>query len=385
MRRINYRPFLYLAFLLFFILCLPLQFTEGLRSKFIGPLTFSWAGLSRSPKLASFEIEQLKLENHSLRAQIQSIREWLLFEERIEEQVKRFQALTALQSAENLVDADHAEAIKAFFKRRSSYLGQFLEKQFLSIPARVIFREPASWSSLIWLNVGERDNEALKRKVIEKNSPILVGTSVVGVIEYVGYSHSRARLITDASLTPAVRASRGAEQNRLLFEPLESLLLSYEVREDLPKREEVIALLREIKGHLRESSLSRYLAKGELHGDSQPLWRARGAYLKGIGFNYDFADEEGTARDLRSSDSILKVGDVLVTSGLDGIFPPDLPIALVTKIGQLREGATSYELEAKALCGSLEELSQVFVLPAFDSASKISPFKMRGSFSAPKA
>jgi rod shape-determining protein MreC len=181
-------------------------------------------------------------------------------------------------------------------------------------------------------------------------------------------------LITDPSLTPSVRAVRGGEPNRLLLEPINTLLLNYEVREDLPFREKAVELLHQIKRQLHEKESTHYLAKGELQGTGQPLWRARNSILKGIGFNYDCADEEGEAKDLRSFERIVKVGDLLVTSGLDGVFPPDLPIAIVTQIGQLREGATSYDLEAKALCGDLEEISQVFVLPALDSAAKISSF-----------
>ena len=70
------------------------------------------------------------------------------------------------------------------------------------------------------------------------------------------------------------------------------------------------------------------MAKGELHGSSKPLWRGYSQVLKGIGFNYDYADAYGPARDLRTGKttanspgiSLLRVNDLLMTTGMDGIF-----------------------------------------------------------------
>ena len=95
--------------------------------------------------------------------------------------------------------------------------------------------------------------------------------------------------------------------------------------------------------------------------------------MKGLGFNYDFSDNEGPARDLRTGEivgssskkqvALLKEGDLLITSGLDGIFPAGLEVAVVSKVHCLKEGASSYELEAKAIAENFNELSSVFVLP----------------------
>ena len=49
-----------------------------------------------------------------------------------------------------------------------------------------------------------------------------------------------------------------------------------------------------------------YLAKGELYGSSKPLWRTQRHQLKGTGFNYDFADGEGPARDLQTGKHALQ-------------------------------------------------------------------------------
>jgi hypothetical protein len=132
--------------------------------------------------------------------------------------------------------------------------------------------------------------------------------------------------------------------------------------------------LRRLKTALMKQSGEFYLAKGELSGMSHPLFRSRSQVLKGIGFNYDFADAESAARDLRTGEifdgskkrtplSLLQIGDLLVTTGLDGVFPSGFRVGIVSKVETLHEGASSYEIEAMPAAGNLDDLSQVFVLP----------------------
>ncbi|HSW86824.1 MAG TPA: rod shape-determining protein MreC [Rhabdochlamydiaceae bacterium] len=389
--KIAYRPYLLLLALLFFTLSFPTSTTEKLRSGIVAMFSPSWRGMHflkggffnlltiTTPTTStistdkSLELDRLHQENQILKSQIESVREWLLFEDRISEQLNRLKSI----SSEETSDSYWVE----FFKRRNDELYQSLNLQLQSMPAKVIFREPGSWSSSVWLNVGERHNEALGRKVIGKNSPVLVGGSIVGVVEYVSKSQCRVRLITDSGLIPSVRAVRGAEQNRFVLDNLEALISGLELREDLFSSQELridfLTKLKSLKNHLLQMTGDSYLAKGELYGSGSSLWRSRSQVLRGTGFNYDFSDEEGPARDPRSGESmdsltklepipILKEGDLLVTTGMDGVFPPGFHVAVVTKIGRLREGGASYELEAKACAGNLEELKHVFVLPPLE-------------------
>jgi cell shape-determining protein MreC len=386
MRRISYRPYLFLILFLFSLMSLPQGASERIRSFVVCSFAPGWRALHFLKEKSSFlltlpfpsshrsaesinEIERLSQENHLLRSQIESVREWLLYEDRIQEQFERYK---------NVAQTANGESIwKEFFKRRSEELCNALDMQIQSLPAKVVFREPATWSSTLWINRGENDNKKMGKKIIGKNSPVLLGTSIIGVVEYVGSNQSKVRLITDSRLVPSVRVVRGKEQNRFLVEHLESLIFSLEFREDLfastDEALQLIQKLNQLKSTLHQRAGNLYLAKGELHGTSHPLWRSRNQALKGMGFNCDFSDKEGPARDLRSGEpyeanrkgeavSLLRPGDLLVTTGMDGVFPPGFRVAIVSLVHMLKEGASSYEIEAVSTAGNLDDLKHVFVL-----------------------
>lgn len=184
-----------------------------------------------------------------------------------------------------------------------------------AVSAEVVFRAPTSWGSSFWINAGSQTDE----EIVRKNSPVVVGTAIIGVIEEVHSNRSRVRLITDASLKPSVRVKRD----------------------------------------------NLFLAKGELRGNSSPLWRGKRLTLEGVGFCCDFADEKGPQRDLRTGQHILLVGDRLITTGMDGVFPPGLDVATVTRIHPLREGDYYYNLEATPAAENLDRLRFVEVLPPY--------------------
>jgi cell shape-determining protein MreC len=307
-RKIAY-PFFALGLFLFCWINLPKGLTDRLRSFTVS----SFGHFTRQPSGDLTELARLKLENQNLRSQIEHVSEWLLSDQRIGEQVELYKGLMQKSVEKTKV---------AFFHRRADHLRSLLERQLFSIPAQVIYRDPSSWSSSLWVNVGEDNNQALSQPVIAKNSPVMSEGALVGVVDYVGKSQARVRLITDSGLSPAVRAVRGA--------------------------------------NLEDG----YLAKGEVHGSSAPFWRSRGPILKGVGFNYDYPDEEGRARDLKGPVPILKEGDFLLTSGLDGVFPPGLRVGTVSWIAPLKEGSYAYEIEVRPAASNLNDLQTVFILPA---------------------
>jgi hypothetical protein len=264
------------------------------------------------------EIQRLLLENQLLGNEVLHLKElveqeFFIFQEMLDDSSMPWVSKTAVSSHQR-------EMLKHF------------HMSLLNLPARVIFRPLNTWNNTLWIDKGQADNRLLGRTVIAKNSPVVVGLSVVGVVDRVGEHESLVRLVTDANLNASVRAKRG----------------------------------------------SVYLAKGELAGLAGHKFRKSCTTLKGVGFNSDFADAEGPARDLRTGEVLAKEGsqaalpilwpeDLLITTGLDGVFPAGLHIGVVRKIFPLKEGDFSFELEAEACAGDLSQLSLVFVLPPIQS------------------
>lgn len=290
-------------------------------------------------KCEAVETSFLKLENQRLKTQIEWIKEWIFFEAKIQHEAK------------------------------AAHLSNLLELRAKAIPAQVIYRDPSTWSSSLWIGVGEEDNKEIGYPVVARNSPVVEGCCLVGVVEYVGKRQSRIRLITDSGLTPAVRVVRGG-QPRELFSLIDALSERLKDREDLF---EFVNQLQGLKEKVGNGVQEIYLAKGELRGNGAPFWRSRQPILKGVGFNYDYSDDEGPARELRTGrpltgkDSAIPLileGDHLVTSGLDGVFPKGLSVAVATAVFPLKEGSFAYEIEARPTACSLNDLKVVFVLPA---------------------
>jgi len=381
MRRLIYFPYIFLVAFILFLLSLPIKTTQKIRCVAVASIAPFWEHFTYYKPLFAFKLFQhaeekvpgenanlqLTLENRLLSSQVDSVYEWLSFEERIDEDMKRLK---------NVSDIKDDLYWNEFFRRRNDELKQILEVELQSIPAKVIFRDPASWSSSVWINVGQKTNESLGKSIVAKNSPVVIGDALIGVVEYVEKNQSRVRLITDSGLVPSVRAVRGKSQDRFLAKLAHSLLERVRSQENLfstPEEKKVfISLLNRLIENYSQEKKDFYCAKGELHGSSLPLWRSKGLLLKGIGFNYEFEDEEGPARDLRTGEAskegfvkfnLLEEGDLLVTTGLDGIFPAGLNAATVSKVYPLQDQDYAYEIEAKPCVCNLDDLSVVFVMP----------------------
>lgn len=365
MRKLTYP----LLGLIAFLLCwmnLPPILSDKLRNATLQPF-----GKKGGEKRAN-ELARLELENRTLRSQINHAYEWLLFDQKLTDR--------------NLL------------QKRGEVLKTRLSEQLFLMPAEVIYRDPSLWSSSLWINVGDETNQTLGKKVVGKNSPVLADGALVGVIEFVGTKQSRVRLITDSGLCPSVRVCRGFTQNRELIHQLDFLHKILEKREDLEK-EELISQILALKKKLKIEWEDGYLAKGELHGSSAPFWRSRSPMLKGIGFNFDFPDRPfeslfsekgGPSRSIKppfqssserfspslnhkevtepssqgdKSPPILKEGDLLVTTGLDGVFPPGLFVGTVAKVYPRPRGAFSYEIEVRPTVSHLNDLQTLFVMP----------------------
>jgi cell shape-determining protein MreC len=226
--------------------------------------------------------------------------------------------------------------------------------------AKVVSRRETSWNSFLWVE----GNQPL-----HLGSPVTYGNVLLGSIDYVQGFIARVRLIFDPDLIVAVRARRGV---RAIDHHIQQLQLYLKTHPHLLEKQEHQHLLESLLARaLKVSSTDpEYLAKGELAGLG--ISNEGGPILKGVGFQYEFEDEHGPPRDLRTGEilgkttdgqPILLPQDQIVTSGLDGLFPEGLEVGQITKIFPLEEGSTSYRIEVSPYFSPLRTPRWVTVLP----------------------
>ena len=314
------RGYLTLGLILFALFILPLKFVSQVRSGAVGLLTPLVASISSASDDITKENAKLTIENQLLREQVERVYRWLSQIEHLESQTL------------NVGDG----------------------RQF--VLAKVVFRDPASWSQCLWLDVGHRDNPRADTPIIEKNSPVVSGNSVVGLVDYVGKHRCKVRLISDAGLTPSVRAVRGGMQQQFLTDHVFALMRILEASDE--NFAEEICVLQNLKEKIQVGTTTRYLAKGYIAGMSEPLWRA--------GFQYGFDDAKGIARDLtvcNTSEPLLQKGDLLVTTGFDGLFPEGLSVGVISDVKPVTPGDFAYSIEANLAAQNLNDVRYLQVIP----------------------
>ncbi|MCB1115120.1 MAG: hypothetical protein KDK71_01520 [Chlamydiia bacterium] len=355
MKNKGYRSYILLGLLLLALFYLPLGMVRAFRGS-ARTVSSLYVKSGAKKGLDSFETENLLLKKQN-----EALRRRLYAEERVDHQIKKIKELIKIDEKKQL----------EFFQRRKKAAIDLLDLELFSLTAEVVHRDRGEWNSTLWIGVGKADNIALEKEVVVVGSPVLKGQYLIGVVEEVSQHQSRVRLLTDGALVPSVRvAGKGTEKRE--FESLVKELYSLAMLKGLSQ--DILDNLNKLVQSSDEEKEEKFLAKGELLGSRFPFCRIRSEVLRGVGFNYDFEDDEGAPLELRSGKemgdltnnritSLIEEGDLLVTTGMDGVFPKDIPVAYVSYIAPLKEGSPTYEIEANLCAGNLEHLLHVSVLP----------------------
>jgi cell shape-determining protein MreC len=303
--------------------------------------------------------EELSLENQILKSQISYIREWIAAQQKVEE---FFSEMKKLEKTEKLMLVNQ-ESQKKRFKILADYVNLFSRHAF----AKIILKEPFSSSSFAWVNVGELYNQKIGYQLVQKNSPVVVGDVLVGVVEEVFLHHAKIRLITDPNLVIAVKSARGKSQLKVMNEKALELLDTLELVEDFgwEKKQELKDLIAELHVNLDREGQDRFYAVGEVYGAEYSPFFAFHNSLVGEGFHFQAKSKESTGFSNMEGfkEIVIKKGDLLETTGLDGIFPEGLKVAIVTDTSTSKFGRLTYEIKAKSLIANIHEIEYVQILP----------------------
>jgi len=258
------------------------------------------------------------------------------------------------------------------------------KKKYPHVMANVILHAHGDWSHVLWVDQGENAHPF----PIQQNCPVLVDDVLIGIVDFVGHSVSRIRLLSDPFVRPAVRVvRRGIDRYELscaskkiqsAIEKYPNLMPSKKFSNALHK------LLNCFVQKLPEEEGVR-LAKGELQGAvsyGSPM------LFRGVGFNYEYRDEYGERRDLRTGQKqiaepkipLILPGDLLETSGFDGHFPRGLRVATVLSVSPLPEGATSYDILVKSEIPHFEDVEYVTIIPPQPQEVHESPNHFQGMY-----
>lgn len=233
----------------------------------------------------------------------------------------------------------------------------------------IVLHKETPWSHMAWIDIGEETQNM--PFLLQQGCPVVFGRCAVGIVEQVGKKTSLIRLLTDPLLRPSVQVQRNVRDMQV-DKAIRTLLFTLKNhRASMAKETHAIALEKLLKELLVSLPAEKrfMLAKGELQG---AISLQKPMLLRGEGFNYDVGDELSPSRDIRTGQisetgskiALIQPKDLLVTNGLDGLFPKGLDVAFVDEILPLEEGDFSYEIVAKIACAEFTNLHTVALLPA---------------------
>lgn len=218
------------------------------------------------------------------------------------------------------------------------------------VVSHVVYRDPSYWGSSCWVDVG-------KNQGIRKNSPVVVGKVLIGLVDYVGEKQSRVRLITDVGMKPSVIAVRGGIQNWIVKDQIQTLIdrliILSQTSTLSDEHNKVLHHLQYLNDMLQCNEKNEFQLRGVLCGKGGALWKTQSSVLQGD--HFCFVKGKGLIQ-----------GDLLVTTGLDGVFPPGLLVAEITKVFPPNEGACCFKIEATSLAKDNLSGSTFLILPPME-------------------
>lgn len=223
------------------------------------------------------------------------------------------QQIERLQVQERAHPISHPDFQDAYGKARS------FERQHV----RTTVRDPGEWASFVWVQLPA---EQSAKNWLE--CPAIIGDCAVGLVDFVKGERCRVRLLSDAQVSLSVTTPR--------------------------------ALGSENQDDDREKTCSPLI--GQVRGFGGALWCSSGTLLAGEGY-IPGPPKSALWAHLQKTPAKRQfaVGDLLVTSGLDGIFPTGLRVGVVTCVETAKLAETRYAFAIQSAV-NLHQIDEICLL-----------------------
>lgn len=199
--------------------------------------------------------------------------------------------------------------------------GREIASQYERLSTLVSLRDPGDWAGFVWVELPNRQSPETWLE-----SPAIVGDCAVGLVDFCRGERCRIRLLSDAQLSLSVTIPASQLEGDLACVPGECPPLV-----------------------------------GQVRGFGGALCNSSGSLLAGEGYIPGPPKSEQWRQPLIEGKRQFAVGDLLVTSGLDGIFPSGLRVGSVESVETARPAQTRYLFSLKSAI-DLHRVSQITLL-----------------------
>lgn len=268
---------------------------------------------------------------------------------------------------ERLADYEESEQRHLFLLEKSKFYTDFQSLLEKTQAGWVIYR-PSKESTVVWIKT---------LAPVQKGAGVIIGDCLVGFVDTVQGLCSRVRLVCDTRSKVAVEVKKA---NRLVEDEsanasIAALSIDVKYWKELAKQGvfhgskkalEIERFLGQLDAMLESTSTFESLPLQGLLCGASSSWPGDHKRLIAQGFYRQVGVHELS----KEKEDLIEPGDLLITCGLDGRYPPGLRVGYVRQVKAQDPARTLFEVEASMALADFSKERWVWVLPALTSVEE---------------